>query len=423
MANIIAAKSTRYFIVGMTIGMLIGAAALAGEVALEGPDKLAALAGTVSRPLFWLTGIVYYGWMTVYLLTLRRLEKNVLEDGWRAADREIRELSRLTHALFGQISTEFNAQLAVTNDEIGQIQALLHDAIEKLLTSFTGMETSSRRQQEMALRITAGHDGTSGASGFEEFVRETSNTLSVFVDSTVETSKAGMELVGMIDNINDEVDRIVGVLGEIESISKQTNLLALNAAIEAARAGEAGRGFAVVADEVRNLSNRSNQFSSEIRSHMDSVYRSVREAEQAINQMASRDMNFALQSKNKVQDTMHEIRHLNQEMEETIGQLSGIAGEVKENVQLAVRSLQFQDMSTQLLNHINGRIGNMSAMIRGVAEIPMNDEACGAETRDDCLRRLQLFHQAIERAAFIIRQSAHNPVAQAQMESGDVELF
>ena len=64
------------------------------------------------------------------------------------------------------------------------------------------------------------------------------------------------------------LDEIRNNLGEIESISKQTNLLALNAAIEAARAGEAGRGFAVVADAVRDLSLRTNEFSTGIRASM-----------------------------------------------------------------------------------------------------------------------------------------------------------
>lgn len=414
-------NSTRYFISGTTAGILIGLGAVLIELFLGKSSELTTLIGSFHLILI---GAVYFGWMMVFLLTLRRFEAKAAEE-WKIADGEIHELSRRTHDLFVQLSAEFNEQMEITRTEVQQMQDLLRDAIEKLLNSFTGMEASTRKQQELALEMTALQQGENGnqTASFENFVSETSETLSLFVDSTVETSKAGMGLVAMMDDITGDVDQIVSVLSEIEAISKQTNLLALNAAIEAARAGEAGRGFAVVADEVRNLSNRSNQFSHEIRTHMDSVYRSVRTAETAINAMASRDMNFALQSKTKVQGTMAEIKAVNDRMGSTVTDLSDIAGEVEGNVRMAVTSLQFQDLASQLLNHINSRIGNMGAIIHSIAGIPINDDMAGADNRSECILRLQRFHQAIDQASELIKQSRHNPVSQNQMESGDIELF
>lgn len=409
-----------YFLTSMLQGGVILVLALLIEAYLTGD----ALFSSVKAGHFLLLFVIFGAWSTIFYFALRKVEGGDSRQ-WQEIDKDISQLTTQTHALFTQLSGEFNSQMAIIDDEVRQLQSLLQDAIDKLITSFTNMDNNTQRQQQLALCLADNSKDTSGTQeqGFEKFVLETSETLALFVETTVETSKVGMSLVDMMDNIVHEVNHILSILGEMESITKQTNLLALNAAIEAARAGEAGRGFAVVADEVRGLSKRADHFSSQIRTHMELVHTSVQKAEAAINTMASRDMNFALQAQNRVQETIGGIRDINDLMIGIVDEMSGISREVGEDVRVAVTSLQFQDMATQLVSHINSRIGNLYTMISKIADIPMGEIGSGRDARSECMQRLQTFHQAIGQAVELIEQAKHNPVTQQHMDSGDIELF
>jgi methyl-accepting chemotaxis protein len=312
--------------------------------------------------------------------------------------------------------------------EAAQVKTILHDAIGKLIASFTGMETQTRRQQELSVLLLSQNRGeTLEANGqvvnFESFVHEISSTLSVFVDTTVDNSKIGMELVGMMDDIVGRVQSIVSVLGEIEAIAKQTNLLALNAAIEAARAGEAGRGFAVVADEVRTLSMRSTQFSDQIRGYMDGVYGSVRAAEESINSMASKDMQVALTSKQRVESMLHAIQAMNGSMSVTAGQLSDIAGQVEQDVRTTITSLQFQDLATQLLSRIEARATASTATLDELRALAVTTAAKPPQDLVEIDRYLQQCMAIVAKGGESLAQTGSSPVSQTQMAAGDIDLF
>ncbi len=301
--------------------------------------------------------------------------------------------------------------------ELDRVKVLLREAIEKLVASFGEMNSHIQAQRDLALSIInsmTDQDQGSGGTSFADFVMDTSRTMEAFVDNTLQTSKIAMGLVETMDVIDTEVQSIIGILGEIESIAKQTNLLALNAAIEAARAGEAGRGFAVVADEVRGLSQRTNQFSKEIRGHMDGVHNSLSNAHSSIYAVASMDMNFALESKQRVQDTMARIGKINQSMTASAHAINDHAEHVENGVNAAVTALQFQDMTTQLIEHTQSRIDNGVGIARELATT-LAQAGDLARTMRQARERLHAQAKAVE-----VRPQ---PVAQESLHSGDIELF
>jgi methyl-accepting chemotaxis protein len=337
-----------------------------------------------------------------------------------AAASGTRDAHALGHAgaLVGEAAGQAAAHAQAARAEIAQADGLLHDAIGRLLTSFNSMAEEMRRQQALALAAVSDQDGVRLAARFSAFVESGSRMLDEFVNNMVAGAKSAMTLVEEMERLGAQVREIAGILGEIEGIAKQTNLLALNAAIEAARAGEAGRGFVVVADEVRELSNRTSNFSRQIRDRVARMEAEIKSTESVINGLASQDMVTAFNAKQHLEEAMRGLEDVNRKTEESVVALSGIAANVEASVNAAVASLQFQDMTTQLLRHVQERTEAIAALARST-------EALGQAMRSGELNRgagtsLAALQQAIDE----VRTTAHrSPVAQTGMSGGDVELF
>jgi methyl-accepting chemotaxis protein len=325
--------------------------------------------------------------------------------------------SNTFHVQFGK---EVSNQLNSAHTELGNTQTILSEAISTLINTFTTMAEEVRAQQALTLFITDGGADSGGASAkqkFEHFVHDTEKAMNEFVDSTVENSKHAMELVEKMDAINAQVSSILGILNEVEGIAKQTNLLALNAAIEAARAGEAGRGFAVVADEVRNLSENTNKFSRQIRTLVGNVSESLITAEHYIDKLAANDMTFVMDSKQHIKVMMTDLTELNETIAKNAVELNQLNSKVEHNVGVAVSTLQFQDMSSQLIGHAQMRM----AALQEVA----NEMCKGTDSpnRQEYLEQIAAYNRLLHEHVVTLDAKKSNPVAQDNFDTGDIELF
>jgi methyl-accepting chemotaxis protein len=369
--------------------------------------------------------VLALGWRAITMVTVQQ-SGGAKGEKWRdLSSAEQRALIEEFRNLLREIATHFQIQYDSARGELSRVQSLLREAIESLTTSFQGVYAQTEEQRKMAVDVTAGatEDGT--AIKFDEFVRDTSDVMQRVVDSVIGNSKLGMELVELTDNIAQHAKDVQSILSEIGSIAKQTNLLALNAAIEAARAGEAGRGFAVVADEVRDLSGRTTQFSQQINNLMQSMQISVKETESAIQTMASQDMTFALESKQQIENIIHTLEQQNTARIAAIGNLGGSAANVEMLVGQAITALQFQDMVSQLLAHIGRRIDALDGVLQQFMELgtTLETEAASADT-DAALASLRAEQASIVAALKDIEaQTVNNPVDQKAMTEGDIELF
>lgn len=252
-------------------------------------------------------------------------------------------------------------QLDQESDELLQQGSSLADRmtqkmkeVERIAAATEQMSASIQELAELANQVVSlAHDSDQAADSGQASISTTIQTIQALADNLVASRQ---KVHGMAESTQE----IKGVLDVIQGIAEQTNLLALNAAIEAARAGEQGRGFAVVADEVRTLASRTNSSAGEIKGMIErmvqSSQQSVEAVDQCLNQLEQtklsagesgeqlrailQQVQSVLQSAEVMSTTLSQQGQASQEIAESAQQLSAMAIEQQQQGQRVVAGAQ-----------------------------------------------------------------------------------
>ena len=318
-------------------------------------------------------------------IVIRPLEKigNALSDISQGEGDLTRRLNDSKKDELGTVAHNFNLFAGKIQTLVQQVVSsmnhmseLTQDLLEVAQTTNKGVQNQSHETEQVAAAI---HEMNATAHSISQNTSEAAeaahhaNDEAVIAKNVVTASISAIGQLaeeidtgaGVINDLENDVANITSMVDVIQSIAEQTNLLALNAAIEAARAGEQGRGFAVVADEVRTLASRTQTTTEEIQQMIDKLQTG---AQSAVSVMES--------SKAKGEGTVVEVN-------KTEESLTGIVNAVT----------TINDMSTQIASAseeqtaVSEEIGNS---VNRIAEIADQTAEGAKNTEESCIRLADL---------------------------------
>jgi len=301
-------------------------------------------------------------------------------------------------------SAQASQQVAATIQQVASGTTTQTEALEEarhhvdaVIEAVDGIAKGAEEQARAVERMTAGvaeisaaitQVGQNAQAGTEagDATGRTARAGVEAVDETIASMRRIRETVGEVGNkvqqMQEHSERIGEIVATIDDIAEQTNLLALNAAIEAARAGEQGRGFAVVADEVRKLAERSGAATKQIAELIGTVQRSISEAVTAMGesvQQVDTGSELAAQAGKSLEEILAASEEVVRQIAEIVQAVERVEGSSEELVSASESVSAIVEENTAASQECAQRGGQVTSGMDSVASVSEENSAAAEE--------------------------------------------
>jgi methyl-accepting chemotaxis protein len=247
------------------------------------------------------------------------------------------------------------AAAPIWSRQIETARAQTEDAVVSLTASFSGLV----KRLESAVAASRQIAGNTDEGGAVAALAQSEQDLLGLVSTLQEAQRSRDATLAEIRNLPNYTAELKQMAAEVAAIASQTNLLALNAAIEAARAGEAGRGFAVVADEVRKLSMLSSDTGKKMSDKVGVISEAIHSASRVSEASSQNDAQAISRSQQAIHGVLARFGEVTTRLAGSSEMLQGESQGIRNEIAELLVALQFQDRVSQILNHVRGNLDRL----------------------------------------------------------------